>query len=369
MRRENHKSRLIIVFCVIIVIVIVGSVLWSNVTHSNFNPVRSTKLSCPVHMEMKQMGSNLVYYDGMDFNCIDADGAERWRYTIGENASFDTANNCVVGWSGTQLLIINESGKSTYYNNMGTNIQFAAASEESVAVVLGENSPANEQTTIMVINHEGKELEKPTEGFEDRLILDAGFFGDDHYMWYTSLGLYGVAPTIYLKTNQVGGNELGSQSMGESTVYEVLSKGNTLYTVDTRNLRKFDYRGIEDAEAEKITYGWELIAHSNKTQEIGMLFAPVAQNAGMEAFTDLMYLSGDTQKRFILPEECVGATLVGDCIYAFASNKIYRVFVDDTYFVGVETKMSQGIKDFHGLLGSKVALLSTNDALFAVTLP
>ena len=83
-------------------------------------------------------------------------------------------------------------------------------------------------------------------------------------------------------------------------------------------------------------------------------------------------LSGRTDRRFTLPNSCVSAALYNRRIYAFAHDMIYRADANAQRFTAVALPGTVGdamITGYLGMLKNGVALLASDNEVYAVTLP
>lgn len=367
--KEKNKRRAVII-AVAAVALIVLILVFTGVLGGGSRRVSAVKLRCAATQAIRPFGDSVLFYDGSALVCLSSNNNERWSYTVGSDASFDANDNTVVVWSGTQLSILDKNGRSTYDDNIGDNIQFARAGDKYVAVVLGNDSASGEQSTLRVLNLQGEQKDIESAAYKDKLILDTGFFNGGEYYWTTAMDLYGTVPATTLNTYQVGAMTIGSTDLGDTVNYRVLYAGTKLHIVSTRQLRAYDYRGTQDTSSTLLVYGWQLIDDAEQNGSAMLLFAPTRQTAEMNDLTELRYLSGRTDKRFTLPDACVGAALYGRRIYAFSSDSIYRADIGAQRFSAVSLPSSVGgATGFLGMLSNGVALLSSDMDVYAVTLP
>ena len=367
-KEKNRRRTVIIAVAAVIVILLI--LLITGVIGGGSRRVSAVKLRCAATQAIMPFGDSVLFYDGTSLVCLSSNNSERWSYAVGSDASFDARNGTVVVWSGTQLSFLDKNGRSTYDDNIGDSIQFARAGEKYVAVVLGNDSAAGEQSTLRVLNLQGDQKDVEVAAYQDKLILDVGFFGNGEYLWSTAMDLYGTVPSTTLNTYQVGVMTIGSVDLGDTVTYKMLYAGNKLHAISTRQLRVYDYRGTIDSTGTLLVYGWQLIDEGEQNGNAMMLFAPTRQTAEMTDLTELRYLSGKTDKRFTLPDACVGAALHGRRIYAFSADSIYRADLSAQRFSAVSLPSSiGGATGYLGMLDNGVALLSSDLDVFAVTLP
>lgn len=363
-KTEWNKKK-IAVFVALLVVALVLAVAVARSFGLGVRKAGVTKLRCTTLQDVTPFGKNLLYYDGTDLFCLNSKGAEQWHYTLGSNAKFSAGGKYVVAWAGSKLVILGQNGVATYDSQLTDVIRFARAGDKYIALVLGQSvSPK-----LVVKDLQGITVDTENAAYEDMLILDMGFFGDGEYLWTTELDVYGSVPGIIMHTYRVAQMNTGEVSLGENLVYSVLYSGTRLNVISTRQLRSFDYRGTEDTGAARLVYGWQLINAETGSGDARLLFGRADQTDDMTALTDLRYLCGSTDKRFALPNTCVGAVVYGDRIYAFSEKTLYRTDLKSQRFSAVNLTAGNGVTAFIGMLQGGTVLLASGTEVYAVTLP
>jgi hypothetical protein len=323
------------------------------------------KLRCIVTQSVTPFGDRVLYYDGSTLYCLSSGGADMWKYTLGEDASFHVSDGFVAAWAGTQLYILDRNGRSTYNDRLPDPVQFARAGSRYVAVVMGESA----SPSLLVKDMDGITVDSETNAYEDKLILDMGFFGNGEYLWTTALDVYGTVPDIILNTFRVGQMNTGEVDLGEPFTYAVVYAGDKLNIINTRQMRLYDYRGTLDATSSVLVYGWQLIDHAISSNGGAMLlFVPVLQTGDSDLITELRVLYGKTDNRYTLPDTCVGAAIRKKTLYAFSGNSLYRADISSQRFSAL-TLPTPPVTEYLGMLSNGVALLGCGNDVYAVTLP
>lgn len=366
---EQKNRRRVILFSVLAVAAVVLLLFLTGVLGGGARRVGGVKLRCVASQEIMPFGDSVLFYDGTSLVCLAANGAEKWTYTVGQDASFDARDNTIVIWSGTQLSILDKNGRSTFDDNVGDVIQFARAGSKYVAVVLGDDSASGSSSTLKVMNLEGESKDSESAAYQDMLILDMGFFSGGDYLWTTAMDLYGTVPSTQLNTYQVNAMTTGTADLGEMIAYKVIYAGTKLNIISTRQLRTYDYHGTQDTAGTVLVYGWQLIDSAEAGGNAQLLFAPSRQTTDMTELTELRYLSGKVDKRFTLPDACVGAAFYGKKIYAFSADSVYRADLSAQRFSAVSLPMQSPATGFLGMLSGGVALIACDSDVYAVTLP
>ncbi len=365
-KSKANKAITIAVFVLIIVAVIFMLRLFIG----GGKNIRADKLRCVATQEIMPFGNTVLFYDGTSLVCLNSNGSEKWSYAVGEDASFDACDSAVAIWSGSQLSILDRNGHSTYDDNMGESIQFARISSKYVGVVLGDDNSINQASRLVILDLYGNKRDEENAAYEDKLILDLGFFADGEYLWTTSMNLYGTVPSTTLNTYQVGVMTIGDVDLGDTITYKIVYADTNLHAISTRQMRTYDYRGKQDIDSTQLVYGWQLIDHAEKNNQAELLFAPTRQTNDLYQITQLRYLYGKTDKRFTLPDACVGASFMGNKIYAFSDDGIYRADISGQRFSVASLPANMGpVTSYIGLLSNGVALLACENDVYAVTVP
>lgn len=330
--------------------------------------ITAARLPCLASQGVTPFGEYILYYDGMSIQCLNAGGGVRWTVSIGAGGGFHAGTDSVVAWVNNQLYILDKNGHTTYNDNVGDTVQFARVGERYAAAVIGDET----NPTLIIKDLNGSSVDEETEAFAGLCMLDVGFYGDQgQYMWTLALDVFGTAANTVMNTFEVGKMNTGVISLGEPIVYKVLYENGKLRVISTRQMRTFNYQGIEDAAAAMLVYGWRLIASEIPSKgDARMLFAPTAQTNSQYQVSELRLLSGASDRRFTLPGTCVGATLYNNQIYAFSSQYIYRAGVKAQRFSALETPLDgQQVTGFLGMLSSGQALVACGDTVYSIHLP
>lgn len=364
MERKNRLTALVILGAVLLLVIL--AVL--GVFGRGSRQVSAVRLRCTATQDVTPFGDSILYYDGMTLFCLDSRGSERWSYALGGSASFSCSDNLIAAWSGSQLHFIDRNGHSTYHDILPDTVQFARVGSRYVAVVVGNGvSPA-----LQIKDLQGTSVDNETSKFQDMIMLDVGFFGDGEYLWTTSVDVYGTAPDVTMNTFLVNMRNTGTVSLGENLVYRIIYAGNQLHVVSTRQLRRYDYRGTQDTSGTVLVYGWQMLDYQINDGTPMMLFAPNLQLDESGTLNELRLLDGKKDRRFTLPNSCVSAALYNRRIYAFAHDMIYRADANAQRFTAVALPGSIGdhaVTGYLGMLRSGVALLTSDNDVYAVTLP
>lgn len=324
------------------------------------------KLRCVVSQQVTPFGDRLLYYDGNILYCLSSSGAEQWKYMLGPEAGFSVSDHVVVVWVNEHLHILDRNGRATYNDRLADTIQFARAGSRYVAAVVGGNIGPS----LLVKDLNGLAVDSESVAYEDRMILDLGFFENGEYLWTTVLDVYGVAPQTVMNIYRVGAMNTGEVELGEEITYAVVYAAKKLHVINTREINMYDYRGTKDAYSTQLVYGWQLIDSQTGGDSAVMLFAPALQTAGERDISELRVLRGQGKdSRYTLPDTCVGACIRGSTLLAFSSDSLYRAEISAQRFSALKLPMDREVTGYLGKLSNGVALVSCGEEVYAVNLP
>ncbi|MBR1585004.1 MAG: hypothetical protein IJ662_05640 [Clostridia bacterium] len=363
---EQNRRWIMLAAIAALVVLLVLAVL--GVFGGSNRQISAVRLRCTATQDVTPFGDSILYYDGMTLFCLDGKGNEKWSYAVGGSASFSCSDSLIAAWSGSQLHFIDRNGHSTYHDILADTVQFARVGSKYVAVVVGNDvSPA-----LQIKDLQGTSVDNESSKFQDMIMLDVGFFGDGEYLWTTSVDIYGTAPDVTMNTFLVNMRNTGTVSLGENLTYGIIYAGNKLNVISTRQLRQYDYRGTQDTSGTVLVYGWQMVDHAINGSTPMLLFAPTLQLDDTGTINELRLLSGRIDRRYTLPNSCVGAALYNRRIYAFAHDMVYRADINAQRFTAVAlpgTVNNAMITGYLGMLRGGVALLSSDNEVYAVTLP
>ena len=364
-QRNNVKLYIVIAAIAVVILLIL---FVAGVFGGGPRSFSARKLRCVVSQQVTPLDDRLVYYDGNTIFCLSANGSELWKYVIGPDAGFSVSDRILVAWTGAHLHILDKNGRVTFNDRLTDNIQYARAGSQYVAAIIG--SSISPQLVVKDIN--GLAVDSETVAYEDKMIMDLGFFERGEYLWTTSLDIMGVAPVYVMNMYRVGAMNTGEVELGEETPYAVLYSGQRLHVINTRDITLYDNRGTQDDPfAKQLVWGWQLIDSIAGSGNATMLFAPLLQTADEQQITELRVLSGSgSDRRYTLPDNCVGAGLRGNTLFAFSAQHLYRADLSAQRFSALQVPdISSPITGYIGKLSNGVALVNTGEDVWAVTLP
>lgn len=353
-----------------LILVVIGLGVWMIAGLFSQKPataVTASKLPCPYSETIRPFGENVLYYDGMSIHCMSSTGSVRWSFQIGADADYACTNDTIVAWVGSTVFILDASGQSSYNDNLGETIQFARVGQQYIAAVVGEE----DNPRLLVKDHTGAHMDEESDAYKNLILLDVGFYGNaGQYMWTLALDVYGTASNTILNTFEVGKMNTGEVSLGDSITYDVVYENSLLRVINTRQMRTFNDRGTEDTAASVLVYGWyHLFSEVPERGNALMLFAPTSQTESMYDLRELRLISGSTDKRYSLPDTCIGATLWNKNVFAVSETTLYRAGQNDSRFATYELPMESKATQLMGTLEGGKAILACGDEVYVISLP
>ena len=363
-----NRSQALALLFLILVIACLG--VWMIVGLFGQKPataVTASRLPCPYSETIRPFGDSVLYYDGMSIHCMSATGSVRWSFQIGADADYACNDQTIVAWVGSTIFILDQNGQSSYNDNLGETIQFARVGRQYIAAVIGQESAPR----LLVKDHTGAQMDEEADAYRNLILLDVGFYGNaGQYMWTLALDVYGTAANTILNTFEVGKMNTGEVSLGDSITYDVVYENGLLRVINTRQMRTFNDRGTEDTAASVLVYGWyHLYSEVPERGNALMLFAPTSQADSMYDLRELRLISGGTDKRYSLPDTCVGATLWNKNVFALSPTALYRAGQNDSRFTAYELPMASRATQLMGTLKSGKAIVACGDEVYVITLP
>ncbi len=373
MQRVNPRRKLsqrAAIIILVAILVLIGLTVWLITNLFREKPstaVNAYKMPCPNSQNIRPFGNHLLYYDGLSIHCISSTGSVRWSFQVGPAAGFDCTDTAIAAWTGSTLFILDANGNSSYNDSLGEEIQFARIGKQYVGAVIGQT----DSPRLVVKDHEGAHMDEEADAYNKLIMLDLGFYGPSgQYMWTLALDVFGTAPNTLLNTFEVGKMNTGEASLGQPITYGVVYENNKLRVVNTRKMLTFDYRGNEDINGSVLVYGWRLL--DTEVPERGdalMLFAPTDQTENLFDITSLRLLSGSKDKRYTMPDNCVGAAVWNKTIYAFSGTQLFRAGMNDTRFTAFGLPLESPVTRLLGTLSDGKAIVACDDEVYVLTLP
>ena len=327
-----------------------------------------SKLPCYSNQNVTPFRDGLVYYDGASIHHLSSAGTIRWSFPAGSDVKFAVGPAHLAIWSGTQLFLVDKDGKATYNESMESRVQFARVGERFVAVVVGEDT----EPKLIVKDLKGTQVDME-DAFSSLMLLDAGFYGEQgEYLWTLALDVFGTAPNTVMNTFQVGKMNYKEVSLGECLTYKVIYENARLRVFTTQQVYTYDYQGTPESNSTMLVYGWKLIDYEIPDRgRAKLLLAPTGQTSSTQVISELRVLEGDRDKRYTLPEKCVGAYIYKGNIYAAAGDYIYRADTNSQRFFGykIPGNANGKVTACYGITSDGKMLLAAGNSMYSLTLP
>ena len=331
--------------------------------------IKLTSLSCPANQSVTPFRDGLLYYDGASIHHLASNGSTRWSFPAGSDVEFSAGPTHLAIWSGSQLFLVDENGKSTYNDKQDGLIQFVQVGERYAAVVTGDDTSPK----LSVKELSGNQVDVEVDAYNGLMLLDAGFFGEKgEYMWTLSLDMYGTAMNTVLNTFQVGKMTTGVVSLGKDLTYAVVFENAKLRVFTTQQVYTYDYQCVPSSNETMLVYGWKLI--DSEIPERGrarLLLAPTAQASGSLAISELRVLDGDSDKRYTLPGSCIGACVFEGKVFAVSGSYLYWADTSSQKFNSQQIPGLNGLEltAYYGTTSDGTMLVASGDSMYALTLP
>ena len=367
-QRKRQIRNWVILLSVIALMALV--MVFINLLGSRGYTINATSLPCYAHQDVTVFQDGVLYYDGASIHFINASGCIEWSYPVGDGASFSVSETHIIVWAGSQLAIVDATGRSSYNRAMDDVIQFARIGRKHAAIVTGDDLNPN----VYIKDLQGAEIDTEINQFDGQLMLDCGFYGNsDEYMWTLSYDFYAPVVTSLLHTFQVGQMNTGIATITNHLPSKVVYVNDRLNIFTTQQLYTYDYRGVEDSSGKMLVYGWRYLDHSiPKRGTAKILLAPTSQaSSSGNGVNELRVISTGFDRRYTLPTTCVGAAVDNDRIYAFSSGYLYSGKVDSQRFYTHQIPLADGrqVTGFVGLTNNGYAIVVSNNEVFSVSLP
>ena len=366
---ERRRKRIRNWFLLVLVVLAAVGLFFLIRYLSATKPITVSQLPCSSDQSVTIFGDDVLYYDGVSIQCVSGSGSIRWTFSVGSGAQFSCSDSQLVIWSGKQLFIVNANGHPTYNEDMASEVQFARVGSRYCAVVIGDET----EPELIIKSLDGTQVDDEIEAFSGLMLMDVGFYGDnDQYMWTLAMDVYGTAINTVLNTFQVGRMNNGEVDLGSNLAYKVIFENSRLRVFTTQQMYTYDYKAVQDATRTQLVHGWQLIDWSVPDRgNAHMLLAPTTQMSGSLTITELRVLTDDSDRSYSLPSECVGAGILGDHLYAVASDYIYYADVGKQKFSAYKAQLPTGaaITGMIGLTNDYRAVVTSGTAVYTITLP
>lgn len=361
---ENKKrSRLSWIAVLLLVAVFTGgSFLLAQLLVGNRSTVltRATLLPCEPTQNVQPLGNGLVYYDGNLLRRLDGSGNQSWSCMVGSGADFEAGKNGVAAWNGTMLTLLDASnGSSLYSGNMEQSILSAHMGSKYAAVLTGTEN----DSTIVVLERAGKQVDQIR--FENKTVMDYGFFSDGAMLWVMTLDTEGTTPMSSISTYRPGRSLAGTITDADQVIYLVLFEESQIRAVGTTYIKTYDYTGPEITSARELVYGWYMV-DMGEGDNPTMCFVPMNQADGALNVNDVRLIRGSSERKIRMPFACSDLFMKGSTLYGFSGQYAMICGPEDTkptvYTLPLTTDRVIGLTD------NQSAIIISGDQVYLVPL-
>jgi len=365
-RRSRLQAILILIglFALIAALIVCAVVLF---TPKAAVGIITNRLPCQYSETIKPFGDYVLYYDGLSLHCMTTSGSVRWSFPIGGEAGFDCNEKVVAAWIGSTIYLLDRYGNATYNDRLSDNILFARAGEQYVAIVIGDETSSR----LMIKDHTGAHMDEEADAFENLIILDVGFYGKNgEYMWSLALDVFGTAANTTMNTYEVGKRNTGAESLGEYISYKVVYENTRLRVISTRTMKSFSYNFTEDPSQSVLVYGWKLIGHEVPARgDALLLFAPTSQTTNLYDIHELRLIYGKNDRRYSLPQACIGALVWHGALYAVSPTAMYCAGLSNSSFLEYPLNLPSPATRYIGNTQNGRAIVACGEEVYTVSLP
>ena len=100
-----------------------------------------------------------------------------------------------------------------------------------------------------------------------------------------------------------------------------------------------------------------------------MLFAPTAQTESDFDIRELRLISGTVDRRYSLPDTCIGAAVWDKNVYAVSANALYRAAMGDNRFSEYKLPLKKPATRYIGALSDGRIIVACDNEVYVFTLP
>lgn len=359
----KKRSRLSWIAVLLLVAVLTGgSFLLARLFVGNRSTTltRATLLPCDPTQNIQPLGNGLVYYDGNLLRRLDGSGQQSWSCMVGAGADYEAGKHGVAAWNGTMLTLLDASGGASLYSgNMEKSILSAHMGSKYAAVLTG----AENDSTLIVMERAGKQVDAIR--FENKTVMDYGFFSDGAMLWVMTLDTEGTSPMSAISTYRPGRSLAGTITDAGQVVYHVLFEDAQIRAVGTDYIKSYDYTGPEVTSARKLVYGWYMAA-AGQGNDPALCFVPMSQADGSLKVNDVRLIRASSERRVHMPFTCSSLLMQGSTLYGFSGQYAMICGSDaakpTVYTLPLTTDRVIGLTD------SQSAILVSGDQVYLVPL-
>ena len=312
--------------------------------------------------DLQTTQNGFVYYDGNALACIASDGDTRWSYMVGVDAGFRATDYGVATWTGNRITLIDsQTGATTYNGTMDETVQGAYIGDRYTAVLTGES---DESSTMMLMENGGRQVNRIL--LDDVLVVDYGFYSNGTLLWVMVCDTNGTVPVCNIQTYKTSRAIVGSISDTQQLVYAVSFQASQVCVVGDTYIKLYDYAGVENTSARRLSYGWYLAAWDHSKNDPLMAFVKDAQYSEGDIH-DVRIVRSDLDKVIRMPFACCDLAVSGDTVYGFAADG-HMMILPASQNKAESYRLNITIDQVYGVTRDHVAVLGSGDSIYLVNL-
>ncbi len=343
-------------------IAIAGALIYANLTnrssHSSYQSVALTSAET-----VETVSDGFVYYDGSSVAKVNSDGSLAWSYMMGAGASVDASDAGVASWVGRTLTLIDgETGVPDYSGTMDANVVSARMGSTYAAVLL----EPEDSGTIVLMETGGRQVD--SIALSDQTVIDYGFFYNDSLFWAMVLDTDGTVPICTINVYRPGRSVVSSITDSEQMIYHAMFAGSSsIVCAGDTYVSVYSYQGLEEAESQKLVYGWTLVDADDEMGNPMMAFTLNGQYETGQKMQDVRMIRGDEDQIVRMPYGCDWLVALGNSVYGFSSDGIVMVAQMGRQTVDAYP-LNFAIEDVYGVTRDGKAVVRSGESICLVPL-
>ena len=313
--------------------------------------------------DLQTTQTGFVYYDGNTVSCIGSDGNTRWSYLVGVNAGFRATDYGVAAWSRNTITLIDaQTGATTYNGTLDEAVEGAYIGDRYTAILTGKSGESS--CTMMLMENGGRQVNRIL--LDDVLVVDYGFYSNGTLLWVMVCDTNGTVPVCNIQTYKPSREIVGSISDTQQLVYAVSFQSSQVCVVGDTYIKLYDYAGVENTAARRLSYGWYLAAWDHSKNDPLMAFVKDAQYSDGN-IQDVRIVRSDIDKVVRMPFACRDLAVSGDTVYGFAADG-HMMILPASQGKAESYRLNITVDQVYGVTRDHVAVLGSGDSIYLVNL-
>lgn len=304
---------------------------------------------------------SILFIRDTTLTCIDYADNEKWSVDLKiAGMKVDGSNELSAVYDKTHVQIYTANGDPLANKEFYGTVTQVRCGKTLTAVL---NTDFENKNRVILLDKTGAEVNRYE--FEDKYILDFGFYeGDSFYIYMLDGG--SVVPVSRLMTYGKNLVNTGNISIESQILQHLVFLSDKLYAVGTNQIIQMDYVGVR--KGEKLIYGWEYKDDMIKNGVATFLMIPGGETGGKKVIPTARILQiGESDVFAQMPSATIEVSLNSNRMYAYTAKKIrvlslkgetiseHDLPFEATKFVPLPTKTN--------------ALCIVGEAVYIITLP